>query len=560
MKKVSEKSTKNAGRFKHLFGLDKANETDVPDEKMDETEQTDSVVSAIFSHSESEENGEDKVKDADSGIEREAREYYNNHHSQSVEDKVRSIHENALNSYANESPQTAANDVSEESEDNEGENLPEEETQAAENEEISETAATADTEKTENQNAAAFGETKNYDMSQLISVLKESGNGRGSFKKTQSDEEYDDDDGDVSEDSLDIHDSELYDDVNEYRHDFEYTDRVQGAALFAGFRKSAVIATASVILTLLATIVCVWFELGHAAGLPFSGMMQPGRYGRVYAMISLQVLAFAVFFNLDGLSRGIHKLSVKRPAPEAIAVVTTALCALQTIYTAFTAYESLSYKTYCFAGCFVLLVLSVNTFIKAYTRFKAFAMVLSKKPKLSTKNLDHLAEEYAAFEKYLSEDSEVLAVTKTDSVSDFVKHTYTVPEASRSCNRFMYFVLGVSVVAALLGVFLLKKSPYEALTGASLIYLFSAPVGMLISTALPYFVSSVKASALHSAILGEAAGDTFDNAAVLSFDDTEVFPPKAVKITNIKTYNDHRIDKIVVYMTAIFNKIGGPLS
>ena len=64
---------------------------------------------------------------------------------------------------------------------------------------------------------------------------------------------------------------------------------------------------------------------------------------------------------------------------------------------------------------------------------------------------------------------------------------------------------------------------------------------------------------MHSAILGEAAGDAFDNAAVLSFDDTEVFPPKAVKITNIKTYNDHRIDKIVVYMTAIFNKIGGPL-
>ena len=133
MKKVSEKSTKNAGRFKHLFGLDKANETEVPDEKMDETEQTDSVVSAIFSHSESEDNGVDEPQDADSGIEREAREYYNNHHSQSVEDKVRSIHENALNSYANESPQTAANDVSEESEDNEGENLPEEETQAAEN-------------------------------------------------------------------------------------------------------------------------------------------------------------------------------------------------------------------------------------------------------------------------------------------------------------------------------------------------------------------------------------------------------------------------------------------
>lgn len=47
---------------------------------------------------------------------------------------------------------------------------------------------------------------------------------------------------------------------------------------------------------------------------------------------------------------------------------------------------------------------------------------------------------------------------------------------------------------------------------------------------------------------------------MLSFDDTEVFPPKAVKVTSIKTYHDHRIDKVIIHMAKIFNKLGGSLS
>lgn len=65
-------------------------------------------------------------------------------------------------------------------------------------------------------------------------------------------------------------------------------------------------------------------------------------------------------------------------------------------------------------------------------------------------------------------------------------------------------MLAVSVLSALIGLFVLKKPVYDAVTGGVMIFLFSAPIGMLISTALPYFVASVKAAAMHSAILGEA--------------------------------------------------------
>lgn len=69
-----------------------------------------------------------------------------------------------------------------------------------------------------NDSEKSFGETKNYDMSQLISVLK--GTKGRSSDNDAGDEDYDDDDNDIAEDSLDIQIPELYDDVNEYYHEF----------------------------------------------------------------------------------------------------------------------------------------------------------------------------------------------------------------------------------------------------------------------------------------------------------------------------------------------------
>ena len=47
---------------------------------------------------------------------------------------------------------------------------------------------------------------------------------------------------------------------------------------------------------------------------------------------------------------------------------------------------------------------------------------------------------------------------------------------------------------------------------------------------------------------------------MISFDDIEVFPPKSVKVTSIKTYEENRIDKVILYMARIFDKLKGPLS
>lgn len=495
-------------------------------------------------------------------IEKTAKEYYNQHHSQNIEKKIRDLHERALNGFANAEAETVTEAPTIEI-DTVGVPHAEPPVDIVDSGELTELSAEAEqedevTQTSEKESSASstnVGETKSYDMSQLISVLK----GSDPRKKVYLDGDEDNEDED-EEEPLGMPEPELYDDTNEYPHHFEYTDRLQASSLFASFRKSAVLASASVVLTLITFLACLWVELGHGAGLPFASMMQPGRFGRVYAMVSLQTLALCVLWNLDGLVRGFSKLAPKRSAPEAVATLTTLVCALHTIYTAAFAYESTAYRTYCFIGCFSLLILSLNTFVKAYTRFKAFALVLAKKPKFAAKSLDHLAEEFTAFSKYLSEDSEVLAVTKTDSVSDFVKRTYTVPKATASVGAYQYVLLALAALAALAAAFVFKRPVYEAVCGGVSVFLLASPIGMLVATAFPYFTASVKASAMRSTILGEAACDAYDDTAVLSFDDTVVFPPKAVKVSNIKTYNEHRIDKIIVYMTHIFQKVGGPLS
>ena len=574
---MAEKETKGSGIFKRFFGnteqtSEDLNVVEILDSEKKKAGESEEAVSAS-EHSEedampnmtldemddvntksddkaqkiSEKNAE--APEAESNIEKEAKDFFESHHDESIEEKVNHIHENAMRSYASEYDDTSADSEVEDSET------------SSEEPEGSE----SDSDDS-NESAASSAKTQSYSMQQLIDALK-SGN------SASSDEEDDEDDGkkkkkkapkglEFTDDEINLgeHDSELYEDVNEYYHDYEYTEKAQDTTLFKSFRKSAVVSCISVILTFIFTALCLWFEVGHGAGLPFANVMRPGRYGRVFSMIVLEMLAVCAFLNLDGLLRGVRKLSLKRPAPESIAFVITVVCALHTIISAALAYESTSLKTFCFAGCGALLVLSVNTFIKSFTRFKAFRVVLSKKPKLSTKALNALAEERTVFDKYLNEDSDILEVVNTESVSDFVKHTYTVPKATNLCNLIMYVVLAVSVIAGLITGFLMQFSVYDAITSGVFVFLFSCPVSFLVATALPYFIASVRAYKLHSSILGEAACDVYENAGVISFDDTEAFSPKATKVTSIKTYNNHRIDKVVVYMAKIFDKLGGPLS
>ena len=484
------------------------------------------------------------VKEEDSAeIEQDAKSCFNSTYHDSLDDKIKSIRENALNTYAKEN--NNSNDASD---------AGTEENSDASDDDMKIMSFGDDEAKKDEGNS----NTRNYDMTQLIELLKEPKCDSGSNNDTVKTEDKPKEHNLVSDTDNELKDDEPA--VNEYPRNFEYIEECQNKDLFTGFRKSAIVSTVSLIATFILTVLCMWVEIGHGAGLPFEHMLQPGYYGKVFAMASLQLLALCVLVNLDGIRLGLTKLSVKKAAPEAVAVVAVLVCVIHTIYTAVFAYNCASYATYCFSGCVVMLLLSFNNFTKAYTRFKAFTMILAKKPKLTMTKLNDLSEECGVFAKYFIENSEAFTVSKADFISDFAKNTCTIPSSVRPCNVLVYLSFALGVVTAVVKAMLFEAGAYEAVTSGVSVFMFSAPVSFLIVAALPYFISSVRAFARHNAILGEAACDRIEDAAVLSFDDTEVFPPKTVKVTNIKTYNDNRIDKAIVCMAKVFAKLGGPLS
>ena len=543
---MSENKTEFSEKLKQIFSSkNEVGEVEIASEKDELVVETASMFEqeslSIGEPVENRLSGEFALDGDQADIEASAKEYYNNNHASDIEEKIKNVQENARNTFGQEETETSelADNVSK------TQNNPKDVCDVECNE-------TEDTQK-----------TKDYDMSQLLKILgnenafsedEEEESPKKKKKKIKSEPEY------TEENDIVQDDSDITEYKNEYRYDFEYTDKIQSTEVFNSLRKNAIVSTVSLILTFITTVFCIWIELGNAAGLPFDYLIHSGRYGRIFSMVSLQILAFCSFLNLDGLYRGITKLSLKHPAPEGCAFIMTVVCALHTIYTCAFGYEHVNYRTFCFVSCIMLLMLSVNSFIKAFTKFKTFTVVLSKKPKLATQTLNALSAENGTFAKYLSEESEVMTVSKTDSVSDFIKTTNTIPNVSRISNAMMYIVVAISVITVIASALFLNVDLYDSVNRGMVVLSLSLPVNLLLLTAFPYYITSLRLNKMRSYALGEAACDLYENAGVISFDDTEVFPPKAVKVTSIKTYNDHPIDKVIVYMAKTFDKLGGPLS
>ena len=346
---------------------------------------------------------------------------------------------------------------------------------------------------------------------------------------------------------------------NEYPHDFEYADPAQNVVMADSFRHASVLSTVFMVLSILIAAVCAYLEIAGGAHTPLAAVMTKASYTRVAALVSLQCLTLAGFCNLDGLYRGLRKLSLKHPAAEGIAFVTFAVSLLHTVVSVVAAgLPGIAVRTFAFVGCLAMAALSVNTFVKAKGRVRAFRVVKSTRTKLATSRLRDSAEENTVFARYLGEESEVMSVGRTERVKDFAKRIYSVPKAASSTNKMLLIVIVFSV---LLGVFCAFRSGwYEGLTSGVSVFLFASPIGMLFSTVMPYGVTSRRAFRLRGAVLGEAACDGYENTGVVSFDDTEVFPPKAVKLASIKMFSDKPIDAAVRTMAKSFKKLGGSLS
>ena len=340
----------------------------------------------------------------------------------------------------------------------------------------------------------------------------------------------------------------------------EYTDPLQETLIIKDLRSRAIKGILSVILTLAAVIFCGYFESAAGTSKAHPAIFEPGRYGIVYSLSMLQIMFFGIIFNLDGVKRAFLSLNPYKARPEGLTALTLIACTLHSVLSITLAGTNPSLKSYCTIGCLSLLMLSINSFIKSYTALTSFCIAASKKPKFSTKELDATSAEAGAFAKYLEQDTTIFTVSKNSFISGFFKKIFKAPNATLSSFKIAVFAVISGIVCGVLASIFGKNGIYGAVNVGFCVTLAALPVNMLLATALPHFISSLTATKSKTAFIGEAACDAYTEAGILSFDDTEVFPPNAVKVSSIRTYGENRIDKVIIYMARIFEKLEGPLS
>ncbi len=347
--------------------------------------------------------------------------------------------------------------------------------------------------------------------------------------------------------------------LNDDEPEVEYTDAAQDSTILKALRIDALKKLAFFVLSFVFTALCVYFETTVATNSARPEFLTVGKYSAVNALCMLQLMCFCVMFNLDGLKRGFRGFNPSKPAAESIVIVSVLACAVQSVLSALVAGDNPGMRTYCSVGCIALLCLSVNSFVKAYTTLNSFCIVASKMPKFATQELDSTSLEAAAFSKYLEADTTIFTVGRSDFITGFFKKSIAVPKALK--NSFNISIVSI-VVGIAVGVIsgVLSQNVYSAVSSGTFVMLSVLPVNILLSCALPHLIASLKCMKTKTALIGEGACDTYTDTGIISFDDTEVFPPKNVKVTSIRTYGQTRIDKVIIYMARIFDKVGGPLS
>lgn len=307
--------------------------------------------------------------------------------------------------------------------------------------------------------------------------------------------------------------------------------------------------------------VSFYSEVAPSIGLPHFSSLEPGKTGIVFLLFDLQVLFFAVILKLNSIAKGAIGLFTGTPAAESVAFVSVAAAAIHTITLAIADPRGDQFAPVCSVACLSVLILSLGDFFKDRSEYISFRIVSSEGEKYSFIDLS-ASEEKTPDEigKFVPAGTKVLDIRKAEFAGGFFEKIKKPALSEKSTAVAIYIATGIALVASVAYCIMNKEPAYKAFCCFAAVLLTSLQSCMLITSSLPTFIFSDRASRRKCAFIGNNVCEDFSNISVVSFKDTEVFSPKDIKVTNIRTYGTTRIDNVIVTMAKIFGTIGGPLS
>lgn len=341
---------------------------------------------------------------------------------------------------------------------------------------------------------------------------------------------------------------------------FEYTSREQNAEIGSMLKKAVKqsrLRLAGVLFFALATL---YLALAAPDSAIHSDFLRPGRYGIVYILVDLQVLLFIAALSLSSIKSGAKALFTWRPTSDSVLFFTFAVSIAYSLLAAFIAPTSESFVPFSlFAAAAAVCAAAVN-YLRCKKDLHCFRVVASKNPKYVAARLSGGTAEADEFYKYLLDDSGLYTVRRAGFVCGFFARMHRRPQ-SEDLFKLVIPGRGSSPAQVLFGLRLYDGDDFfTALTAFVRVVATATPLTAFFIISLPVIAANRVGKRCSSALVGNAVGEEYADASVISFADTEVYPSNLVKITSIKTYGDYRIDMAVSDLARAFSFIGGPLA
>lgn len=323
------------------------------------------------------------------------------------------------------------------------------------------------------------------------------------------------------------------------------------------YRKKGQFALLSLIATFISTLVLIYIE---TKSLPHPEWLMPGKYGILFLMFDLQFVFISAICILNSLIDGAKQLFLWKPNKNSVTFVTFLVAVIEIfIHLIFNKYsKDVSLYSSVFSVC--ATVTALVSYIDARREHISFRVAASSRTKNIVTSLDEHSTEYEKFSEYLPEDASLYKIGKTSFVSDFFKTTTQPSPYNEVYKVLLPLVFLASIIFAILSATLVKETTFcDAINNFALACMMAFPVSSLFTVSLPFFITTLRLAKIQSAIIGEASVEQYANTSLISFADTDVFNPKGIKITSIKTYGKSRIDNTYLIAAKAFNLMGGPL-
>lgn len=340
----------------------------------------------------------------------------------------------------------------------------------------------------------------------------------------------------------------------------EFTAYDQRKIFLDAYKKKFKSTKTSLILSSIFAVLVFVYEILSFWGDKFPHFCSPVTNPSVFILIDLQLFAICAIFAVSHVVSGLKGVFSDKADIGSLGALSVIITFVYGILSAITANPVPHPVMSASALCVVLMLAAKYRCVKRDTLNFRIISGGQSKPKfvMETYTPGKNSAEQKEFYDYVPENAPMLRVSKTNFVRGFFGSNMK-PSSSKGYINLMFPVIALIFAVVLALVLILKKDMSQAVNAAYTASALCMPAAVFAAVTLPSYAGARKSYADDSCVISESAAEQYADASVVTFEDTDVFPPALDKITSVRLYNDSRMDHIMYVLTSLFRKIGGPL-